>query len=140
MDATRFRVGAVLEWLLAAAGVIALLAAGSLVVHQVRTVSAVTPVIAREVPASVVGAPASVPPGAISLPMLLFPDGKGVRLGETWSEVTARIGKGIGAPVAERVPNGERVVTRHEYAGTLFQLVFEPLARDEEPRLAAIYR
>jgi hypothetical protein len=140
MDATRFGVGALVEWLLAAAGVVAVLALGTLTTRQIRAVTAVTPVIAREAPPAIEPAPAAVPPGAISLPMLVFSDGKEVRIGETLSEVVGRIGRGAGAPSVERSPNGERVTRAYEYGGRLFQLVFEPFAKDEEPRLAAIYR
>jgi hypothetical protein len=140
MDAKRFGLSALVEWLLAAAAVVAVLALGAVTMRQVRAVTAVTPVIAREVPPSATPAPAAVPPGAISLPMLVFSDGKEVRVGETLSEVVARIGRGAGAPSIERAPNGERVTRAYEYGGRLFQLVFEPFGRNEEPRLVAIYR
>ena len=59
----------------------AVLGLGSIVVREFRTVSAVTPVIAREAlsPSPV---PAGVPSRAVSVPMLLLPDGKEVRVGE----------------------------------------------------------
>jgi hypothetical protein len=140
MDATRFRVGALVEWLLAVACVVVLLASGAWLMRQVRTMSTMTPVIARETPTPATAAPAAIPPGAISLPLLVFADGKEVRVGETLSSVVERIGRGVGIPAVERAPNGERVTRAYEYGGRLFQLVFEPFARDEEPRLVAIYR
>ena len=140
MDAKRFGFGAIVEWLLAAGCVVAVLAAGAVVMRQVRTVATVTPVIAREAPAALIAAPAAIPPGAISLPFLVFTDGKEVRVGESLSDVVSRIGRGVGIPSVERAPNGERVTRAYEYGGRLFQLVFEPFARDEEPRLVAIYR
>jgi hypothetical protein len=140
MDATRFGVGAFLEWLLAAACVVAVLAAGAVLMREVRTVTTIPPVIAREVPVPAATAPAAIPPGAISLPLLVFSDGKEVRIGETLSAVVERLGRGVGVPAVERAPNGERVTRAYEYGGRLFQLVFEPFARDEEPRLVAIYR
>ncbi len=60
--------------------------------RQARTVSAVTPVIAREVPAPFVAPPASIPPGAVSLPMLVLNDGKDIRVGQTMADVIAQIG------------------------------------------------
>ena len=142
MDATRFRVGALVEWALAAAAIMALLAAGSLLVRQLRVVSSATTVLAGAVPASRIVPPAVVPPGAVSLPILLLADGKEIRLGETFSAIKARLGRVVEAtmPTVERVATGERVTRSYEYAGTRFQLVFEPLDSNAEPRLAAIYR
>ena len=48
MDATRARVSSLLEWLVAAACIIAVLAIGSMLVRDFRTGSALTPVIAHE--------------------------------------------------------------------------------------------
>jgi hypothetical protein len=142
MNATRLPFGGLVEWALAAGAIVALLAGGSFLVRELRTVSTATPVIAGEVPASLIIPPAVVPPGAVSLPMLLLGDGREVRLGETLSAVIARLGRIVeaAAPVLERVPNGERVTRSYEYAGTRFHLVFEPLDGNSEPRLAAIYR
>ena len=142
MDATWFRIGALVEWALAAAAMVALLAGGSFLVRELRSVSTATPVMAGEVPASLIIPPAVVPPGAVSLPMLLLGDGREVRLGETRSAVVARLGQIVeaAAPAIERVPNGERVTRSYEYGGTRFHLVFEPLDSTAEPRLAAIYR
>jgi hypothetical protein len=139
MDATR-RLAALVEWILAAIAVVAVLAAGAIVMRQVRTVTTVLPAMASAAPAPLIAAPAAVPPGAISLPVLVFADGKEVRVGERLSDVVSRIGRGASAPIVERAPNGERVTRAYEYGGRLFQLVFEPFNKDEEPRLAAIYR
>ena len=142
MDATRFRAGALVEWALAAAAIVALLAGGSFLVRELRTVSTATPVIAGEAPTSLIIPPAVVPPGAVSLPLLLLSDGREVRLGETLSVVVARLGRIVeaAAPTIERVPNGERVTRSYEYGGTRFHLLFEPFDGNAEPRLAAIYR
>ena len=48
MEATRIRIGAIVEWVVAAGFILAALAAGSIVMREFRTVSAVVPVIARE--------------------------------------------------------------------------------------------
>jgi hypothetical protein len=143
MEATRVRVESVLEWAIAAALMLVALAVGSLVVREVRTVSAVTSVIAREAPDrdAAPAAPAAVPPRAVSVPVLLLPDGNSVRVGETLSDVAARLGRQAeaGAQAVERAPNGERLTRFYEHAGSRFVLVFEPLQRDAEPTVAAIY-
>jgi hypothetical protein len=145
MAAARIRVESVLEWALAAVFIVAALAVGSLVVREFRTVGAVTRVIAREAPAAVAAAPApapaAVPPRAVSVPLLLLPDGNVVRVGETLSAVAARLGRQAeaGAQAVERAPNGERLTRFYEHAGSRFVLVFEPFERDAEPQVAAIY-
>jgi hypothetical protein len=141
MDATRIRIGAIVEWVVAAGFILVTLAVGSIVVREFRTVSAVMPVIAREAPAPVAPTPAGVPSRAVSVPVLLLADGKELRVGETVSEVGARLGSraSSGSPSIERAPNGERLTRFYEYAGTRFVLVFEPFERDAEARIAAIY-
>ena len=52
MEATRVRFGAIVEWAVAAAAIVAVVALASFADREVRTVSAVTPVIAREVAAA----------------------------------------------------------------------------------------
>jgi hypothetical protein len=93
MQATRVRVESALEWGLAAAFIVGALGVGSLVVREVRSVSAVMPVIAREAPAPAVIPPAAVPPRAVSLPVMLLSDGNAVRVGESLSDVAATLGR-----------------------------------------------
>ena len=142
MDVSRYRFVALVEWALAAAAIVALLAGGSFLVRELRGLSTATPVIAGEVPPTVIVPPAVVPPGAVSLPMLLLGDGREVRVGETLTAVVARLGRIVEAapPAIERMPNGERITRSYEYGGTRFQLVFEPRGSRSELRLAAIYR
>lgn len=137
MEATRARVGSILEWFVAAAFIVIAFAAGSIVVREFRTVSAVMPVSAREAPEP----PASVPPRTVSVPVLLLSNGKQVRVGESASLVADRLGREaeVGSPSIERAPNGERVTRFYEQAGTRFVLVFEPFEPGAEPRVAAIY-
>ena len=141
MDATRIRIGAIVEWIVAAGFILVTLAVGSIVVREFRTVSAVMPVIAREAPAPVPPTPAGVPARAVSVPVLLLSDGKEVRVGETVSDVARRLGAAavVGPASMERAPNGERVTRFYEYAATRFVLVFEPFERGAEARIAAIY-
>ena len=142
MQATRVRYESLLEWAVAAASMVALVALGSLVMREFRTVSAVMPVIAREAPpAPVVAAPAGVPARAVSVPMLLLSDGNEVRVGETLSAIAERLGRQAeaGLQSVERAAFGERLTRFYEHAGTQFVLVFEPFEQDGEPRIAAIF-
>ena len=140
MQATRRRFVSFLEWLVAAAVVAALAAIGSIVAREIRTVNAVTPVIAGE---NLPDAPpaAGGPLRAVSVPMLLLSDGRAIRVGERLDSVAARLTNAseIRAEVAEAVPAGERVTRFYEYGGARFVLVFEPFEPKGEPRIAAIY-
>ena len=143
MQATRMRYESVLEWALAAACIVGVLAVGSLVVREFRTVSAVMPVIAREAepPARTIATPAGVPSRAVSVPVLLLSDGKEVRVGETLTQIAERLGRQAeaGLQSIERALHGERLTRFYEYAGTQFVLVFEPFEDRGEPRIAAIF-
>ena len=141
MEATRTRFAAMVEWLLAAAFIAVLLAAGSVIVREFSTVSTVMPVIARESEIPLSPTPASVPSRAVSVPVLLLSDGKEVRVGDTMSQIAARLGRQaeVGTQSVERSPGGERLTRVYEHAGTDFILVFEPFAPKAEPRVAAIY-
>ena len=140
MEASRVRVISILEWVLAAAFLLGLAGLGSSVIREFRTVAAVTPVIAGEAP--VLPAPAGVPSGAVSVPLLPLPDGKAVYLGDSLSQIAARLGRQaeVGIQSVERAPHGERMTRFYEHAGTRFILVFEPREPEAEPKVAAIYR
>ena len=142
MEGTRFRFGAIVEWAVAAAAIVAIVALGSFAERQARTVSAVTPVIAREVPAPLVAPPAAIPPGAVSLPMLVLNDGKDIHVGQTMADVIAQVGTRaeVTEPSIEHVPHGQRVTREYEHGGIRFRLVFEPFDKGAEPRVAGIYR
>jgi hypothetical protein len=142
MEATRFRFGAIVEWAVAAAAMVAVVVLGLFAERQARTVTAVTPVIAREVPAPFIAPPAAIPPGAVSLPMLVLNDGKDIHIGQTASDVIAQIGSRaeVSEPSIERVPHGQRVTRSYEHGGIRFRLVFEPFDKGAEPRVAGIYR
>lgn len=141
MEATRVRVTSILEWAVAAVLILAALAVSSIVAREFRTVAAATRVIADEVPAPVLPAPAGVPSRAVSVPMLLLSDGREVRVGESLAQIASRLGRQaeVGMESVERAANGERLTRFYEHAGSRFVLVFEPFARDTEPRIAAIY-
>ena len=143
MDATRPRFTSILEWAVAVAFIAAMLVVGSIVVREFRTVSAMTSVSASGAPDTIPApvAPVGVPPRAISVPMLLFSDGKEVRVGETVSAIVDRLGQHavIGKQAIERAVHGHRVTRFYDHVGTQFVLVFEPFEENAEPRVAAIY-
>jgi hypothetical protein len=140
MKATRTRFESFIEWAVAAAFIAAMLGVGSIVVREFRTVKAVTPVIAREtVDPSL--APVGVPSRAVSVPILLLPDGKEVRVGDSLAAVASRFGDEaqVGSQMVDRASNGERLTRFYEHAGTQFILVFEPFEAGGTQRVAAIY-
>lgn len=143
MEATRPRFTSMLEWAVAVAFIAAILVIGSVVVREWRMVGAMTSVSASSATPSVVApiAPVGVPPRAVSVPMLLLPDGKEVRVGETMSAIIERLGQHAvgGKQAIERAVHGQRVTHYYDYAGTQFVLVLEPFEQNAEPRVAAIY-
>lgn len=140
MEATRVRLESLLEWAVAAAFIASVLAVGSIVVREIRTVTAVTPVIARE-PVQLSEAPAGVPSRAVSVPMLLLPGGKQVRVGDPVATIADRLGPQVivGSDVVERAPTGERITRAYVLEDMEFILVFEPFEAGGRPRVAAIY-
>lgn len=139
MDAPRKRLRAVAEWLIAGLILITVIAVGTLVVRDLRGMTAATPLSARE---NVASRPtASVPSRAISVPLLLLDDGLEVRIGDPAGDVLDRLSAAIeiGPPAVERGPYGERQTRVLTYGRTEFALVIEPFARDAEPRVTAIF-
>ena len=139
MDATRARVSSLLEWLVAAACIVAVLAIGSMLVRDFRTVSALTPVIAHE--ELLPEPPASVPSRSVSVPVLLLSEGTALRVGDTAAELSARMGAGaeVAPPAIDRTPSGDRVTRFYAEGGQRFAVVLEALAGDGLARVAAIY-
>jgi len=139
MDATRARFGSLLEWILAAACIVAILALGSIAVREFRTVAAVMPVIAHE--AAPPDPPAAVPSRAISVPVILLPNGAELRVGDPAAEVVSRLGRQaeVAAPSIDRSAAGERVTRFYEQGGTRFVVVLQRFADDAQIRVAAIY-
>jgi hypothetical protein len=139
MEATRVRFESLFEWAVAAAFIVAILAAGSVVVREFRTVTG-TPVIARE-PVQLSEAPAGVPSRAVSVPMLLLPGGTEVHVGDPLATIASRLGKqaAVGPDVVEPAPTGQRLTRAYARDGAEFILVFEPFEAGGKPRVAAIY-
>ncbi len=140
MQATRVPFVSFLEWIVAAGVVATVATLGSIVAREIRTVNPVTPVIAGEsLPDPPV--PAGVPSRAVSVPMLLLPEGRAVRVGDRLDAIDVRLAGAseIRPPAVESAAAGERMTRFYEYAGTRFVLVFEPFERKGAPRIAAIY-
>ena len=140
MEAARRRFESFVEWVLAVSFIAALLGIGSVVVREIRTVNAVTPVIARE-PTQTPPVPAGIPSRAVSVPMLLLEDGNQVRIGDSAAAITSRLGRQaeVRAPMIDHAPTGERLIRFYNHGGTQFSLVFEAAGTSGEMRLAAIY-
>jgi hypothetical protein len=140
MEATRKRFESLVEWAVAVAFIAAVLGLGSIFVREFRTVSAVTPVIARE-PVHTSPVPAGVPSRSVSVPMLLLHNGKEVRVGDTLVAIASRFTRQaeVGKEIIDRAPNGERLTRFYEYEGTQFVLVFEPFEVGSALRVAGIY-
>ena len=139
MEATRLRFGSMIEWVFAAALVAGALAAGTLVLTEVRAVRAVMPVSAGPAPVSDI--PAGIPSGAVSVPLLLLGHDHEIRIGDRMSDVGARIGSTAraGAEALDRLADHERITRIYEYGATTFVLVFDASGRSAEPEVAAIY-
>jgi hypothetical protein len=137
MDTVRGRFGSVLEWLVAAAFLAATLTVASLIVKELRATRTPPPLPAQ---ASAL-VPRAIPSRAVSVPVLPFPDGKQVRVGDTFAGVAAILGRSAesGRQEVDRGPIGERLSRFYEHAGTRFVLVFEPFERNGEARVTGIY-
>lgn len=140
METTRFRFGSILEWALAAALITAVVAGGSVLFQELRTVRAVVPVIAGEI-STYPEPPAGIPSRAVSVPMLLLGNGREVQLGDRVSDVTDRLGSAVKvlSESFERDAVRERLTRFYSDVGLQFVVVFEAIERNAEPRVAAIY-
>ena len=139
MEATpvRARLGSALEWLIAAAFLLATVAVATLIVRELRT----TPRAAAAPEPAASTMPAGVPTRAISVPVLLLLDGKEVRVGQSVDEVARMLGRAaeVGRQLADRGALGERLTRFYDHNGTRFVLVFEPFERNGVLRVAGIY-
>ncbi len=107
MEAARRRFESFVEWALAVSFIAALLGIGSVVVREIRTVNAVTPVIARE-PTQTSPVPAGVPSRAVSVPILLLEDGNQVRIGDSAAAITSRLGRQAEVRAPDDRPRADR--------------------------------
>jgi hypothetical protein len=139
MVASRARVSSLLEWITASAVIIGLVAVGSVMVRDLRTVSAVTPVIAHE--EVIADPPAAVPARSVSVPVLLLSDGGELHVGDTAADLAKRFrADSETAPRAiDRTPSGDRETRFYAQGGQRFAIVLQALAGDGQVRVAAIY-
>ena len=142
MEATpvRARLGSVLEWLIAAAFLLATVAVATLIVRELRTAPRAAAAASEPSAASL---PAGVPTRAISVPVLVLLDGKDkeVRVGQSVDHVSRALGRSaeVGRQLADSGALGERLTRFYEHNGTRFVLVFEPFERNGPLRVAGIY-
>lgn len=140
MDIVRARVGSAVEWVVAAAFLVATLAVASLVLRELRAAASTGPDVA--VPAAVAMAmPAGVAEKAVSVPLLILTEDKEIRLGDSPARVATVLGREAetGVQQTDLGPSGERTTRFYDYQGTRFALVFEAGARETAPRVTAIY-
>lgn len=139
MVPTRARVSSLVEWVAAVACIVGLGALGSMFIRDLRTVSAVAPVIAHE--EAIPDPPASIPPRSVSVPVLLLADGAELHVGDTAAELSTKLGaQAEVAPAAiDRTASGERATRFYAVNGQRFAVVLEALAGDGQVRVAAIY-
>ena len=130
--AARLRIAPIVEWMVAAAFLCATVAVASLVVRELQGPTRITAAAPAARPL-VAPMPPSVPPRAVSVPVLPF--------GATAAVVAATLGRAAesGRQEVDRGTLGERLTRFYEYGGSRFILVFEPFERNGEPRVAAIY-
>jgi hypothetical protein len=136
---SRFRFAPIFEWLIAVGFLAATVWAGTMIVSELKGVSRRRPAAAAALPA--VNVPAVVPARAVFVPLLPLADGQELRIGDTLASVAARLGRAAesGRQAVDRGRIGERLTRFYEYAGSRFILVFEPIERDGDVRVAAIY-
>ena len=128
----------VFQWALAVGCLAAAAVVGTSVVRELRVVTgdAGSATAAVDSPP-----PASVPAGAVSLPVLLFDDGKGIRVGDSATHIAALLGRGAedGRYEIDAAAGGERLTRFYEYRGRRFALVFTLAESHTDPAVTAIY-
>ncbi len=139
-DTRRVRFGSIVEWALAAALLVSVVAVGSAFLREVRTVRPVVPVIAGE-PHLYYDAPAAIPARAVALPVYMLENGRDVHVGDKASSVARALGTEVAlvSESVERTPSRQRVVRFYVDSGVQFALVFEAPESGVEPTVAAIY-
>lgn len=140
MDALRPRLASALEWAVAAAFLAATVGVATLLLNDLSgpSVRAAAPAPA---PAAISPIPATVPMGAVSVPVLSFDNTRSIRVGDAAAAVVERLGRGAetGREEVDRGRLGQRLTRFYEYAGFRFIVVYEPFERNGSPRISAIY-
>jgi hypothetical protein len=143
MDVVRTRVGSAVEWVVAAAFLLATLAVGSLVLRELRAAASAGPDSANLTTASTTATmlPASLGPRAVSVPLLILAEGRELRVGDSAARVADVLGREAetGVQQSDIGPLGERTTRFYDYSGTRFALVFESPDKGGALRISAIY-
>jgi hypothetical protein len=143
MDVVRTRVGSAVEWVVAAAFLLATLAVGSLVLRELRAAASAGPDNANPAISTTAAAalPASLGPKAVSVPLLILAEGRELHVGDTAARVADVLGREAetGVQQSDIGPLGERTTRFYDYSGTRFALVFESPDKSPSPRVTAIY-
>ena len=129
----------VLQWALVATLLAAAVVIGTGVVRRSRVATGVTTGAAS---AAFEGPPpSSVPARAISLPVLLFDDDTGIRVGDSATHIAALLGRSaeVGRYEVDRTAGGERLTRFYVYRGLRFVLVFTLAESHVDPAVTAIY-
>ena len=136
MEERHFRVGSFFEWIAAAGGVAVLVWLISVPVQRV---------IGPRVEASLIDAPAPLPPGvpagATNVPVLLMLDGRELRHGELHSRLTQMLpDKLLDGPIVRSTADfGERHTRAFVVNGMKFYVVCERAEAGGPLRVAGIY-
>jgi hypothetical protein len=136
VDERRLRIGSVFEWLAAALGVLGLVWVLSVPVQHLT---------GPRVDAALVDLreklPPGVPGGATSVPVMLFLDGRAIRIGDLESAVRALLPEAIADSPPHISSNefGERSTRAYRVAGSRVYIVCERMERGGPPRVSGIY-
>ena len=126
MEERRFRVGSFFEWLAAALGVGALIWVVSVPVQ--RLMGPGVEAAPGEEPSA---APAGIPPGATSVPVMFLLDGREIRHGELHTRLRQMLPDELvtGPVIRGEGPNGERQTRAYMVDGARFYVVCERASR-----------
>jgi hypothetical protein len=131
------------EWVVAAAFLIATLAVGSLVLRELRAAASAGPDNPNPAAATTAATmlPASLGPKAVSVPLLILAEGRELRVGDSAARVADVLGREAetGVQQSDIGPLGERTTRFYDYSGTRFALVFESPNKGSVLRVTAIY-
>jgi hypothetical protein len=132
------RASPVFEWALAVGLLVVAVGIGTTVVRDLLAVRGDT---ARPMTVFEEALPPSVLGRGVSLPFLLFDDGKRVRVGDSASYVATLLGRGaeVGRQEIDQVATGERLTRFYEYRSRRFALVFRLAESRQDPTVIAIY-
>src|SRR5689334_18906400 len=94
MDVVRTRVGSAVEWVVAAAFLLATLAVGSLVLRELRAAASAGPDSPNPAVSTAAAAlPASLGPKAVSVPLLILAEGRELHVGDSAGRVADVLGR-----------------------------------------------